>query len=101
MVRLSGWAADMANARPVERVLVFRGDQLLAAARPGRNRPDLAKVLGNEFEDSGFLITLPLRSFRRGAGPQLRVLALAKDGVVGELEYNPVAMAVAKELLIE
>jgi hypothetical protein len=46
LVRLNGWAVDTQRGAPVDRIVVFAGDRLLAAGAPSLPRPDIGDQEG-------------------------------------------------------
>ncbi len=57
VITATGWAIDEQRKRPVEQVLVFAGDRLIASGRPSVARPDIADKFGPGFQLSGFELT--------------------------------------------
>jgi hypothetical protein len=87
-VLLSGWAADVHRAAPVESVAIFVSGTFLALGTTGTPRPDLTQGFGLErLRRAGFTYALPLRSFKPGPQPRLRAFALG-GGAASELPYG-------------
>ena len=80
-VRLGGWAADLVEHRPAERILVFAGDRLVGQGEPSLERPDVATNLGANARQSGYEVRVPLEGGDPGA---LRVFAVS-GGAAAEL----------------
>jgi hypothetical protein len=75
--RMSGWAVDPEGPEPVDRVLLFDGDRLVAQARPAVARPDIVeRYNAPELKLSGF----ELRGSTPGADQSdLHVFAIHGD----------------------
>ena len=87
---VSGWAADIANGQPAERVLIFTVGEPLADFRPNLPRSDVAHSL--KIKDAlnfGFEAVLP----ENAASDALKAFAVSRDGKVGTLSINPGARA--------
>jgi hypothetical protein len=95
-----GWAADVRNERPAQRILLFAGSKHFYTASPNRNRPDVAKDYGQStLRDSGFRISLPLDLFKKFEDKDIRLFALSHDGVATEMKYNDGSRAVLQQAL--
>jgi hypothetical protein len=70
-VKITGWAADLRRHRVADRILAFAGGRLVAAAKPSVERPDVARVHGDELGRSGFDLNGPAIESQR-----VRVFAL-------------------------
>jgi hypothetical protein len=75
--RLTGWAFDVRDRRPVDRVLAFAGRRLVYDATPRDLRPAIAAALGTEPGDLGWRADVPLGALRAARG------ALQVYGVAG------------------
>jgi hypothetical protein len=83
---VKGWAANLQSGRPAEDVLLFVGDELVAAARPSVERPEVALHFNQPgIARSGYSITIPLIALR--GDETLRVFAVS-EGMAGELHQN-------------
>ena len=83
-VRIRGWAADLQNGAPVDRVLLFAGGRLLFTSSTSVYRFDIRGVSSRKgLQRIGFVAELPLRDVRRG---DVRVFAV-RGPVVSELGW--------------
>jgi hypothetical protein len=73
---ITGWAIDAARRRPVDWILFFNRDRLLAVSPGGVPRPDIAKRFGPSAERSGFVRPVADAPARRSA---IRVFAVTGD----------------------
>jgi hypothetical protein len=73
-VEISGWAGDAERGRVAERVLAFVRGRLVAAARPGIERADVAQATGPQLLRSGF--ELRARLAQRVPTSQVQVFAV-------------------------
>lgn len=88
-VTFLGWAAEVKAQRPADRILLFADGSLIHEGPLNRNRPDVAKSLGDEsYAISGFNYCIPRERLRGLENSQLRLFALSKNQVVSELNYN-------------
>lgn len=69
--KITGWAADLRRHRVADQVLAFAGARLVAAAKPSIERPDVARVHGDELTRSGFALNGPATGSQ-----EVRVFAL-------------------------
>jgi Sulfatase len=84
-VRFGGWAGDLEQRIPAERVLVFADGELVHSGTPGVGRTDLARRypgLGR----SGFVFDLPHTVIGDGGDVELRFFAV-RGGKASELTY--------------
>ncbi len=80
--RLSGWAVDSQGPVPAERVLAFLNGDLIAQARPSRDRPDIVSNLKTDAVlRSGFELRAAIPASELD---DLRVFAISK-GAASEL----------------
>ena len=83
-VRIRGWAADLQNGAPVDRVLLFAGGRLLFTSSTSVYRFDIGGVSSRKgLQRIGFVAELPLRDVRRG---DVRVFAV-RGPVASELGW--------------
>jgi hypothetical protein len=85
-----GWAVDPIERKPAKLVLVARGGEVVATARPNLSRPDVQRSLGGEaFRRSGYAVKLPWTRLAGRTGTpdlsSLRVYGLLDDGRAFEL----------------
>jgi hypothetical protein len=81
-----GWVADQAHAG-LPAVLVFADGRLVASAGPTADRPDVARIFGNEAAlRSGYVVRVPLRDL--GDARSVRVFGISATGVASEFEYK-------------
>jgi hypothetical protein len=80
-----GWAIDKGAKMVPKQVLVFAGERLLVASRPGLERLDIA-TLGEPYRFSGFSVSLRRLPPDQRVG--IRVFALMHDGTARELAYG-------------
>jgi peptidoglycan/LPS O-acetylase OafA/YrhL len=85
---VGGWAADTANRRVAECLLMFADGRLLAAGPPDRSRPDVARIHGRTLRRSGFSLASPARRVKELVDSEVRVFAVA-SGVASELVLPP------------
>ena len=84
--RLSGWAVDTQGPVPAERVLAFLNGDLIAQARPSRDRPDIAANLKSDaVRVSGFELRLAIPASELG---DVRVFAISKDAATELKQFN-------------
>ena len=87
---IKGWAADVGNGIPAEKVLIFAGGLCLNTSSPHKHRRDVVDHFGNEkLGVCGFEIEIPSWLTPDLDKVEIRAFALGKDGRVGELAYAP------------
>lgn len=88
-LRLSGWAVDRGEPRAPVAILAFAGERQVSWIAPDRPRADAAKSLGlAEIAPAGFTFEIP-RAALPGRPEDLRIYALTRDGLAGELADAP------------
>jgi hypothetical protein len=80
---LSGWAVDAKRHAPAPVVAAFDGSKLVGVAAPAEGRPDVARGLGAQALESGYMLFVQAPQHSR-----LRVFAFG-NGVATELRYPP------------
>lgn len=79
-IALTGWACDLAEAKPVGVVVVFLNDTAIAAVAPTLERADVARHFGKQqLTVSGFSIDIP----QPLSGEKVRVFAIDVNGQIG------------------
>ena len=76
VVRTTGWAVDAERKRPVDEILVFAGDELVAAAKPSLAREDIAEEYGSGLLQAGFEVSGP---FPGSQDEEVRIFAVSGD----------------------
>ncbi len=75
--RIRGWAADVENVAPVDRVLLFSGRRLLFESDTPVYRWDIGGISGTPgLQHIGFVAELPVRDLE---GADLRAIAVRGD----------------------
>ena len=86
-VRLLGWAGDVKNGQPAERILVFVNDALFFSGRTQVSRPDVARSYGKaDLDRAGFSYRLPMSEFK-GRSIDIRLFGVSNGRVASELRY--------------
>lgn len=89
-VVIVGWAADLEGRANALRVAVTDGNTEIAAARPDRERPDVAAALENSaLLRSGFVLRVPVEALT--GRPGLRFLAVLPGSRTARLTVSPQA----------
>jgi radical SAM protein with 4Fe4S-binding SPASM domain len=77
---LTGWACDVAEAKPAAAIVVFFNDTAIAAVAPTLERADVARHFGKQqLTVSGFSIDIP----QPLSGEKVRVFAIDVNGKIG------------------
>ena len=87
-VKISGWAADLKQPGLLESVVLFQDGIFVSLQKTRYPRPDVVESFSSrEILDSGFLFELPVTSTLDLSAKEIRLFAVSKRGVAGELHY--------------
>ena len=87
-VKIAGWAADLKLPGLLESVVLFQDGIFVSLQKTRYPRADVVESFSSpEILDSGFLFELPVTSTRDLSGKEIRLFAVSKRGVAGELHY--------------
>ena len=89
-VKIGGWAADLKDFSLPESVVLFKNRQFLRARRTDLEKKSVVDRFGRtEILQSGFLFELSLGVFEKIESAEIRLFAVSKRGLAGELNYPP------------
>lgn len=89
-IEIGGWAADLSDLSLPEAVLVFGDGKFIGLTQTALKSPGVVQGLGKkELSKTGFHIDLPRSRFGDVFQTELRVFALSRRGIAGELHYPP------------
>lgn len=90
-VQFKGWAADVGNSKPVEKVLIFANQKLVHQGIALTQRLDVAKAIGDGgVIRSGFSFILDKSLFTgvKGKDAAITVYAVNKDNIGAKLPFK-------------
>jgi hypothetical protein len=91
-VDISGWVADLQDGAPLSNVTVYIDGNSIGAPALGIARPDVAKVYGSSYLNSGYHLLYPATSLSIGAHA-VKVVAIDSGG--RSTTFGPHAFTVA------
>jgi hypothetical protein len=90
----SGWAVDIKNSQPVEKVLLFINGEFIFPKKPDRERPDVANYFKNRgVKKSGFYIVVPLSNIKEEKDMDVQFFAVSKEGVASKFYSEKISVA--------
>ena len=87
-VKIAGWAADLQALGLLDSVVLFEDGNFVGSERTRYPCLDVVESFGSQaILDSGFLFELPVTSILDLSQKEIRLFAISKRGVAGELHY--------------